>query len=83
MSAFAMFALKDESLLRFDQRRKDDEERGNLERVFGIEEIPCDTTMREIIDRIALEGIKKGFEFSKIRCSFYSWFEKPSASGFS
>ena len=62
ISAFAMFVLKDESLLRFDQRRKDGEERGNLERIFGIEEIPCDTTMREIIDKIDPEGIKKGFE---------------------
>ena len=62
ISAFAMFVLKDESLLRFDQRRKDGEERGNLERIFGIEEIPCDTTMREIIDKIGPEGIKKGFE---------------------
>lgn len=61
-SAFAMFSLKDDSLLRFDKRREDGEERGNLERVYGIEEIPCDTTMREVIDEVDPEEIKKGFK---------------------
>jgi len=62
MSAFAMFSLKDDSLLRFDKRREDGEEKENLERVYGIEEIPCDTTMREEIDEVDPEGIKKGFK---------------------
>ena len=62
MSGFAMFALKDGSLLRFDQRRQDGEERRNLERVYGIEEIPSDTRMREVIDEVDPEEIKKGFK---------------------
>src|SRR3970040_847408 len=36
MSAFALFALKDPSLLAFDQRRSD----GNLKTLFGIGQIP-------------------------------------------
>ena len=36
MSAFAMFSLKDPSLLAFDQRRNDE----NLQSVYGIENIP-------------------------------------------
>ena len=46
MSAFAMFSLKDRSLLVFDGRRNDK----NLKRIYGIERIPCDTQMREILD---------------------------------
>ena len=46
MSAFALFSLKSPSLLAFDQERTE----GNLQRVYGIERVPCDTAMREILD---------------------------------
>ena len=39
LSAFAMFSLKDPSLLAFDQRRSD----ANLKTLFGIGQIPSDT----------------------------------------
>ena len=48
MSAFAMFSLKSPSLLAFDQERTE----GNLHRVYGIERVPCDTAMREILDPV-------------------------------
>lgn len=48
MSAFAMFALKDPSLLAFDHRRNDE----NLKRLYGIGTIPSDTRMREILDGV-------------------------------
>jgi Transposase DDE domain len=50
MSGFAVFSLKDASLLAFDQRRKECDP--NLKQVFGIEQAPCDTQMREILDQI-------------------------------
>ena len=59
MSAFAMFSLKDPSLLAFDERRK--EEDHNLKNIFGIEQIPCDSQMREIIDNIPNESIRPSF----------------------
>jgi hypothetical protein len=59
MSAFAMFSLKDPSLLAFDERRK--EEDHNLKNIFGIEQIPCDTQMREVIDNIPDESIRPAF----------------------
>ena len=59
MSAFAMFSLKDPSLLAFDERRK--EEDYNLKNIFGIEQIPCDSQMREIIDNIPNESIRPAF----------------------
>lgn len=55
MSAFAMFSLKDPSLLAFDARRQTKE---NLKRVYGIEYIPSDTQMRTILDGVNPEAIR-------------------------
>lgn len=49
MSAFAMFSLKDSSLLEFDQRREKD---GNLRNIYGIKIVPSDTQMRTILDPV-------------------------------
>ena len=54
MSAFAMFCLKDPSLLAFEQRRSD----GNLKALFGIGRIPSDTQMREILDPLDPECLR-------------------------
>jgi hypothetical protein len=57
MSAFAMFALKDPSLLAFDERRHDQ----NLRNLFGIQRGPCDTQMREILDPVDPEQLRPAF----------------------
>ena len=44
LSAFAMFSLKDPSLLAFDQRRQDPSD--NFRTVYGIDRVPCDSQMR-------------------------------------
>jgi hypothetical protein len=49
MSAFAMFSLKSPSLLAFDKQRAE----GNLQTIYGITGVPCDTQMREILDPIS------------------------------
>lgn len=49
MSGFAMFSLKDPSLLAFEERSKTD---SNLESIYRIEQVPCDTQMRTIIDDV-------------------------------
>lgn len=54
MSAFAMFALKDPSLLAFDRRRGDE----NMKKLFHIERIPSDTQMREILDPVDPEELR-------------------------
>lgn len=59
MSGYAMFALKDQSLLLFDNRRKNDED--NLNRVFGIQNVPSDTQMREILDHVDPDLIRPVF----------------------
>jgi len=58
MSAFALFSLKSPSLLAFDKERTED----NLQRVFGIERVPCDTAMREILDPVEPESLHPLFK---------------------
>ena len=55
MSGLALFALKDPSLLAFDERRVVP---GNLRKVFGIAEIPSDSQMRTILDGIDPEDLR-------------------------
>ena len=50
MSAFAMFSLKDPSLLAFDQRRLDPND--NFRAIYGIQRVPCDSQMRAILDPV-------------------------------
>ena len=59
MSGLAMFALKDPSLLAFDQRRQQDEE--NLRMIFHMEHVPCDTRLREILDPVDPEQFRSTF----------------------
>src|SRR5213080_1124308 len=58
LSAFALFSLKSPSLLAFDQERT----AGNLQQVFGIVRVPCDTAMREILDPIEPETLRPFFK---------------------
>lgn len=58
MSAFAMFSRKAPSLLAFDQERSED----NLQRVYGIGRVPCDTSMREILDPVNPEHLRLAFK---------------------
>src|SRR5208283_1344991 len=48
MSAVGMFALKDPSLLAFEEHRKEQ----NMRNLFGITRVPSDTHMREILDPV-------------------------------
>ena len=59
MSGFAMFSLKDPSLLAFEERRGAD---SNLHSIYHIEHIPCDTQMREILDPVNPEELRGAFK---------------------
>ncbi|MDY6877291.1 MAG: transposase [Chloroflexota bacterium] len=58
MSGFAMFSLKDPSLLAFDERRTTD---SNLGSIYGIEEVPGGTQMRTILDDVDSVEIRPAF----------------------
>ena len=57
MAAFAMFTLKDPSLLAFDERRNDN----NLKTLFGIGRIPSDTQMRGSLDPVDPQQLRPLF----------------------
>jgi len=58
MSGFAMFSLKSPSLLAFDKERTE----GNLESIYGIARVPCDTHMRETLDPVSPESLRPSFK---------------------
>lgn len=59
MPGFALFSLKDPSLLAFEDRRRTD---SNLESIYRIERAPGDTQMRTILDEVDPVGIRPVFE---------------------
>lgn len=59
MSGFAVFSLKDPSLLAFDKRRCEEPE--SLRGVFGIGIIPCDSQMRKSLDKVSPPEIRQPF----------------------
>jgi len=59
MSGFAMFSLKDPSLLAFDQRRHEEPE--SLHGVFGVGVIPSDTQMRTTLDEVLPTHLRRPF----------------------
>jgi hypothetical protein len=58
MAAFALFSLKSPSLLAFDKHRVE----GNLETIYTIDRVPCDTQMREILDPVFPESVRPLFK---------------------
>jgi len=58
MSGFAVFSLKDPSLLAFEKRSDTDP---NLHAIYRIGRIPSDTRMREICDQVAPDLLRAVF----------------------
>lgn len=62
MSAFAIFALKESSLLAFEQSTNDPTILGNTRSIFGIDRIPSDTSLRETLDNVEPDHLKELFK---------------------
>jgi hypothetical protein len=58
MSGFAMFSLKDPSLLAFEERISEDT---NLKSIYKINNVPSDTQMRTILDEVDPADIEPSF----------------------
>ena len=56
MSVFAMFSLKDPSLLSFDERCHNQND--NFRTIYGIESVPSDTQMRTILDTVDPDDLR-------------------------
>ena len=52
MSSFAMFYFRDPSVLFFQKKMENRKKKNNLRNLFGVETIPKETQMKEIIDEI-------------------------------
>lgn len=61
MSGFAMMYFQDPSLLEFQQRLEDKARSNNLKTLFGINTIPKDSQMRDVIDKLDSEKLKPIF----------------------
>jgi len=59
MSAFAMLFFQHPSLLEYQRRMKERTGQSNLERVFRVLAIPSDTQMREILDGVPTEPLRR------------------------
>jgi len=66
-SGFAIYSLKFASLFSFRKRSKAED--SNLNNVYGIQNIPTDNTLRNILDDIHPNKIRKGFHdlFKRVR----------------
>ena len=51
LSATAMFFVQDRSLLQFQRRFERQFQANNLSSTFGVQEIPCDSQFRDLLDR--------------------------------
>ena len=61
MSGLAVFGLKYPSLLQFDQDHNAQIIQSNLRRLYGIEQAPSDTYLRERLDEIEPQPLRKAF----------------------
>ena len=62
MSGIALFALKFPSLLQYDIKRRYPRIANNLKVLFGIQQTPCDTYMRERLDEIDPQSLRGAFK---------------------
>ena len=58
--SFAMFHLKDPSMLQF--RRQHEVRADNLRRVYGVDKLPTDTSVRQAVDQVEPSELQAGFD---------------------
>ncbi len=69
MSGFACMYFQDPSLLQFQERLKEAENRNNLETLFAVNNIPGQTQLRDIVDEVKSEQLRPIFKesFSRLQ----------------
>ena len=61
MSGYAMFQLKDPSLLSFQRRCEDEAKLENLKTVYGIKQVPAYSSMTDILDPVDPDLLRPAF----------------------
>jgi hypothetical protein len=71
MSAFACFYFQDPSLLAFQRRMHSQLDRNNLTTMFGVDAVPSDSQLREILDGAPTDPVRRllGHVFERYRRS--------------
>jgi len=69
MSGFACMYFQDPSLLQFQKRLKEQEQKDNLQTLFDVKDIPENNQMREVIDQVNSELLRPVFKdyFSRLQ----------------
>jgi hypothetical protein len=69
MSAFACMYFQDPSLNEFQRRMQEEQHKNNLKTLFGVENIPQNTQLRDILDEIPSEVMAPIFKdfFNRLR----------------
>ena len=62
MSGLAIFSLKLPSLLQFEEMKSDEIIAANLKNLYGVENVPSDTRLRERLDEVNPEYIKGAYK---------------------
>lgn len=76
MSAFAVFFFQHPSLLEFERRHKQQRQRCNLETMFGVEAVPSDTRLRELLDEAPTEPVREVLGELVERMRRIKWLER-------
>ncbi len=61
MSGLAVFGVKYPSLLKFDEDRREKRICHNLSTFYGVEQAPCDTQLRDIVDPVDPAHLRPAF----------------------
>ena len=64
LSAAALFFVQDSSLLQFQRRFQRQFQANNLASTFGVQKIPCDSQLRDLLDR---------HDFAPVLATFADW----------
>jgi len=62
MAGYAVFQLKEPSLLAFDKnRRRNEAEAENIKAIYGMQHVPSDTCMSDTIDHVSPDELREPF----------------------
>ena len=62
LSGFSMFFMQSQSFLEYQRQMQSRSGKNNLQSIFGVEEIPCDQQIRNILDLISATSLSVVFE---------------------
>jgi len=62
LSAFSMFFMQSQSFLEYQRQMQSRSGKNNVQSIFGVEEIPCDQQIRNILDLISATSLSVVFE---------------------